>query len=106
MGYISRRMLRMETPGRRKRGRPRRRFMDVVRKYMQVVSVKDADVEDRLRWCNLTGESCKVLSSVLSSKSSSLRELDLSCNYELKDSGVKLLCAGLENPRCTLEILE
>ncbi|MFY0383422.1 hypothetical protein ACOMIB_19320 [Bacillus sp. YIM B13582] len=31
MGYIGRRMLRMEPPGRRKRGRPRRRFMDVVR---------------------------------------------------------------------------
>ncbi|KAI5093161.1 hypothetical protein C0J45_17552, partial [Silurus meridionalis] len=39
MGYISRRMLRMETPGRRKRGRPRRRFMDVVREDMQVVGV-------------------------------------------------------------------
>ncbi|KAI5609648.1 hypothetical protein C0J50_5859, partial [Silurus asotus] len=35
MGYISRRMLRMETPGRRKRRRPRRRFMDVVREDMQ-----------------------------------------------------------------------
>ncbi|KAI5086820.1 trafficking protein particle complex subunit 11 isoform X1, partial [Silurus meridionalis] len=35
MGYISRRMLRMEPPGRKKRGRPRRRFMDVVREDMQ-----------------------------------------------------------------------
>ncbi|KAI5621482.1 hypothetical protein C0J50_18891 [Silurus asotus] len=47
MGYISRRMLRMEPPGRRKRGRSRRRFMDVVREDMQVVGVKEADVEDR-----------------------------------------------------------
>ncbi|KAI5613334.1 hypothetical protein C0J50_11694, partial [Silurus asotus] len=47
MGYIGRRMLRMETPGRRKRGRPRRRFMDVVREDMQVVGMKEADVEDR-----------------------------------------------------------
>ncbi|KAF7704096.1 hypothetical protein HF521_021168, partial [Silurus meridionalis] len=47
MGYISRRELRMETPGRRKRGRPKRRFMDVVRQDMQVVGVKEADVEDR-----------------------------------------------------------
>ncbi|KAI5090185.1 hypothetical protein C0J45_20320 [Silurus meridionalis] len=47
MGYISRRMLRMEPPGRRKRGRPRRRFMDVVREDMQVVGLKEADVEDR-----------------------------------------------------------
>ncbi|KAI5104078.1 hypothetical protein C0J45_5704, partial [Silurus meridionalis] len=50
MGYIGRRMLRMEPPGRRKRKRPRRRFMDVVREAMQVVGVKEADVEDRGVW--------------------------------------------------------
>ena len=30
-GYIGRRMLRMELLGKRKRGRPKRRFMDVVK---------------------------------------------------------------------------
>ncbi|XP_053094207.1 NLR family CARD domain-containing protein 3-like isoform X2 [Pangasianodon hypophthalmus] len=55
--------------------------------------------------CKLTEESCRVLSSVLSSNSSSLRELNLSGN-KLQDSGVKLLSEGLENPHCTLEKLE
>ncbi|XP_062847554.1 NACHT, LRR and PYD domains-containing protein 12-like [Trichomycterus rosablanca] len=54
--------------------------------------------------CSLTGESCATLSSVLSSNSSNLRDLNLS-NNKLQDSGVKLLSAALKNPHCKLEIL-
>uniref|UniRef100_A0AAQ6IA48 NACHT domain-containing protein n=1 Tax=Anabas testudineus TaxID=64144 RepID=A0AAQ6IA48_ANATE len=58
----------------------------------------------RLSGCNLSERSCEALSSVLSSQSSSLRELDLN-NNDLQDSGVKLLSVGLEDPQCKLETL-
>uniref|UniRef100_A0A8C1TBK4 Uncharacterized protein n=1 Tax=Cyprinus carpio TaxID=7962 RepID=A0A8C1TBK4_CYPCA len=56
-----------------------------------------------LSMCDLTEESCSALASVLSSDSSSLKDLDLS-NNNLQDSGVKLLSDGL-NEKCNLEKL-
>ena len=49
-GYIGRRMLKMELPGKRKRGRPKRRFMDVVKEDMAEVKVKEEDADDRSNW--------------------------------------------------------
>ncbi|XP_016414052.1 uncharacterized protein LOC107744761 [Sinocyclocheilus rhinocerous] len=57
----------------------------------------------KLSKCVVTEESCSALTSVLSSDSSNLKELDLS-NNNLQDSGVKLLSDGLKE-NCTLEIL-
>ena len=44
---FGRRMLRMELPGKRKRGRPKRRFMDVVKEDMAEVEVTEEDTVDR-----------------------------------------------------------
>ncbi|KAI5095346.1 NACHT, LRR and PYD domains-containing protein 3, partial [Silurus meridionalis] len=131
MSYIGRRMLRIEPPGRRKRGRPRRRFMDVVREDMQVVRLKEADVKDRGVWrrmircgapligaaerrrsrrteylydCELTGPCCPSLAAALQSERCSLIELDLSVN-ELEESSVLLICDALKSPNCLLEKL-
>ncbi|XP_046881699.1 NACHT, LRR and PYD domains-containing protein 12-like isoform X1 [Hypomesus transpacificus] len=56
----------------------------------------------RLSGCHITEEGCASLSSAL--KSSFLRQLELS-NNDLKDAGMKLLSAGLEDPLCKLETL-
>ncbi|XP_059211872.1 NACHT, LRR and PYD domains-containing protein 12-like [Centropristis striata] len=71
---------------------------------LRLLPVVKASNKALLTGCKLSERSCEALSSVLSSQSSSLRDLDLS-NNNLKDSGVKLLSVGLMSPLCELETL-
>ena len=48
--YIGRRMLRMELPGKRKQGRSKRRFVDVVKYDMAAVEATEEDAVDRNNW--------------------------------------------------------
>ncbi|XP_035856426.1 NACHT, LRR and PYD domains-containing protein 12-like [Sander lucioperca] len=70
----------------------------------RLLPVFKASKKALLSSCILTYRCCENISSVLSSKSSGLEELDLSENY-LLDSGVKLLSDGLKSPNCKLQRL-
>uniref|UniRef100_A0A3Q0RH75 B30.2/SPRY domain-containing protein n=1 Tax=Amphilophus citrinellus TaxID=61819 RepID=A0A3Q0RH75_AMPCI len=71
---------------------------------LKLLPVIKASKKALLSGCNLTEKSCEALSTVLSSQSSRLTELDMS-NNDLLDSGAELLCAGLRSPYCKLETL-
>ena len=48
--YVGRKTMEMELLGKRKRGRPKRRFLDVVKKDIWEVGAKEKDVENRTVW--------------------------------------------------------
>ena len=50
VGYEGRRMVEMVVPGRRKRGRPQRRWLDVVRVDMVRVGAVERDKVDLVKW--------------------------------------------------------
>ena len=49
-GYVGKTMMEMAVPGRRKRGRPRRRCMDLPREDMERVGAKEGDEVNREKW--------------------------------------------------------
>ncbi|XP_061595285.1 protein NLRC3-like [Cololabis saira] len=55
--------------------------------------------------CKLSETHCEVVASALKSNPSHLTQLDLGCNWNLQDSGMKVLFRGLESPNCRLETL-
>ncbi|XP_042560340.1 uncharacterized protein LOC122129486 isoform X3 [Clupea harengus] len=74
---------------------------ECLRRLLPVVKTATKALLDN---CNLTPACCSALATVLSSNSSSLRELDLD-NNKIQDLGVQFLATQLHNPQCKLEIL-
>ena len=48
--YVGKRMMEMAVPGRRKRERPRRRWIDLVREDMEWVEAREGDELDQVKW--------------------------------------------------------
>ena len=48
--YVKIKMIEMELPGKKKRGRTKRRFLNLVKEDMGEVGAKETDVEDRTVW--------------------------------------------------------
>ena len=53
--YVGRKMMEMKLPGKRRRGRPKRKFLDIVKEDIGEVGAKKADVEDRKMWRMMIG---------------------------------------------------
>ena len=51
--YVGRRVMKMELSGKRKRGRPKRRFLDAVKEDIRKVGTKETDIENRTLWRNI-----------------------------------------------------
>ncbi|XP_042245325.1 NACHT, LRR and PYD domains-containing protein 3-like isoform X2 [Thunnus maccoyii] len=71
---------------------------------LRLLPVVKASTKSVMSSCKLSWRSCDALASVLTSQSSSLRELDLGYN-NLQDSGVQQLSKALEHADCRLETL-
>ena len=52
--YVGRKMMEMELQGKRRRERPKRRFLDVMKEDMGEVGAKETDIEDRKMWRMIT----------------------------------------------------
>ncbi|XP_043965482.1 NLR family CARD domain-containing protein 3-like isoform X2 [Gambusia affinis] len=81
-----------------------KKFINSDEDFARLLPVLEVSNEALLSVCNLSPRTCTTFSTVLSSQSSHLRELDLS-NNDLMDMGVTLLCGGLRSKQCTLTTL-
>ena len=52
--YVGKRVMGMEVPGKRRSGRPKRRWLDSIRNDLSERGLSEEDAQDRPRWRRLT----------------------------------------------------
>ncbi|KAK3510978.1 hypothetical protein QTP70_027790, partial [Hemibagrus guttatus] len=87
--YIGRRMLDMGLPGRRQRGRPKRRYMDGINEDMKLVGARVEDAEDRDRWREMIRWKGRELADMMER-----RKVDILCVQETRWKGSKARSIG------------
>ena len=53
-GYVGKRVTEMAIPGKRRRERPKRRWIDLVREDMEIIGARKVDEVDRALWRRLS----------------------------------------------------
>ena len=61
--YVGRKTLEMVPPGRRKRGRPKQRWMDCVNRYIRAIGTTKDEVHDRIGWRRIVSAAATPQSS-------------------------------------------
>ncbi|KAK7881191.1 hypothetical protein WMY93_029600 [Mugilogobius chulae] len=82
-----------------------RKFRVSLERKRRLISAVNNCRKAVLTSCEVSETHCELLAAALKSENSLLKELDLSDNETLGDSGVKVLCEGLQSPHCRLDTL-
>ena len=54
-GYVGKRVMGMEVPGKRRRGRPKKRWLDSIKNDLSERELSGEDAKDRAKWRRLIG---------------------------------------------------